>query len=153
MGVTIIFAVIIAGGVLLGWLSEGLQNKIGEVTARILRVLSILIAMGYILYLFGEFTDTVQKMESAVTIQGFLIAAFLAIPILAITNLIYYATVKYHDEKKNADIAEYKLHLIEKGESLKDINECYSDYKDGKYIGGSKNLRIDVNAWRGKNRA
>lgn len=118
------FAILLAAGVLSN--NGKLLNKF----EKLLRGLSLTAATLAILYLVSMLIEIGAK---EVTVMGMIGFALLCIIILALANLMHYATVKYADAKKSAAIAEYKLHLVKKGNKYEDVEKRSSDFST--YLG------------------
>jgi hypothetical protein len=114
--VLFIVGIIIAG--IIGNLPDKKQGKLTTITQKIFRALSLIGAAGVILYLFDILTRNLREDVSTGTIVASIATA---IAILAVGNLMYYATTKYSEQKKRGDIAQYKLHLIKKGASVHEV--------------------------------
>lgn len=110
--------------------------------SKALRVMSVIIGAGVAVYWVGGIFDGQYKTVDA---NGIIRVVLLAIGVLAIGNLIYFATSKYAIEKRRADVAEFKLYLIEKGLTLEQIDKQYyyiMDLHDGR-----KNIELEARNW------
>lgn len=106
------------------FLPDKKQDKLIGATNKTLRALSLIGAVGVILWLVSVLFDITGEPAAVHTIIG---SILVSIAILAISNLFYYATSKYNNQKKRANIAEYSLHLISKGATFEQVLDKYSD--------------------------
>lgn len=118
MTYTILFLIGIIIAVIIGALADDKKQKLVTITHNFFRGLSILGAVGIAFYLLDILFKNLREDFSFSTIAGSIVSA---IAILALCNLIYYATAKHNEQKKRANIAEYKLHLINKGTPVQEV--------------------------------
>lgn len=140
-----LFAIIILAGIIASAFINLESSKSANAysgLSKALRVISVIVGAGVAAYWVGGIFDGQYKTVDA---NGIIRVVLLAIGVLAIGNLIYFATSKYGSEKRRAEVAEFKLHLVEKGLTLEQIDKQYyyiMDLHDGR-----KNIELEARNW------
>lgn len=140
-----LFAAIIILGTIIGAFINFNSNKAVltyESLSKTLRILSVIVGAGILVYWNGSIFD---NQNTEINAGGIVRIILLAIGVLAVGNLIYFATSKYASEKLRAEVAEFKLHLLEKGLTLEDIDKQYYDIIDLR--DGRKSIAIEAKNW------
>ena len=140
-----LFAAIITLGVIVSSfinLNSSKSIRAYESLSKTLRILSVIVGSGVLVYWTGSIFDS-QNTE--INSDGIVRIILLAIGVLAVGNLIYFATSKYASEKQRAEVAEFRLHLLEKGLTLEDIEKQYYDIIDLR--DGRKSIAVEAKNW------
>lgn len=143
-----LFGIIILAGIIVSAFINLESSKSGKAykgLAKVLRVVSVIVGAGVAVYWAGGIFDGPYRDVDA---NGIIRVVLLAIGVLAIGNLIYFATSKYSSEKQRADVAEFKLHLIAKGLTLEQIDKQYFSIID--LNDGRKNIELEAKNWSEK---